>query len=1045
MVLSDLSVKRPVLGTVLNLLIIAFGLVSFFGLPLRELPDVDQPIVSVDVSYRGASAPVVETQITRVIEDQLSGIEGIKSISSSSRDGRSSVNIEFALNRSLEEAANDVRSAVARAQGALPRDADEPVVQKTDADADPILWYAVTSNRLDRTALTDFAERTMVDRLGEIDGVASVRVFGQRPALKVLLNPDALAARGLTVTDVTNALGSQNVELPAGQVEGRQRDYAVRVNRAFQTPEEFARLPLTRAATGETVVRLGDVADISFAPEETRRLFRADGETAVGLGIVRQSKSNALAVGDRVKAEIAEIEKTLPEGVVIRLSNDSTVFIKKAIEEVWHTLIEAVVLVVLVIFLFLGTLRAAAIPAAVIPVCIIGAFGLMAVFGFTINLLTLLALVLAIGLVVDDSIVVLENAQRRTDLGEPAPVAALRGAKQVAFAVIATTAVLVAVFLPLLFVGGYVGRLFIELAVTVAGVVVISAFASLSLTPLMCSLLLKPVGQSGPLHRFVSGALDAVRRSYGHSLRAAIAAKPVVFVLFAAVIGGGWFLFKQLPSELTPPEDRGNIQVTMSAPEGSGFDYSRRVHEEAEHILMEYRENGEAQRVLAVLPGFGDQGSNRFSSGFFRLYLADWEDRDRSAAKIADEINRKLADLPGAVFRAGARGGLQGGRSGDDVSIVLIGDSYEDLAQVADRVIAKARNYSGIVRPRSDYEPNSPRVLINLNRERAAALGVSAEAVGRTLEATFGAARVGTVTDRGEEYDVLVQARRSDRTEVGDLANKYVRSDRTGELIPLSSVVSVQTLGDTAQRPRLARRAAVTISASLASGTTLGQALDWLETNARAEIGEQPISIEYSGAAKQFKDSTGAILFAFGLALLVVFLVLAAQFESFVHPLIIMVTVPLAVAGGFFGLFMFNQSLNIYSQIGSIILIALAAKNGILIVEFANQLRDEGRTVREAILEASDLRLRPVLMTSVATVVGALPLVLTSGAGAESRLAIGVVVTFGVAFSTLFTLFVVPVFYDVLARFTRSPEARAKTIEAYEAEEGGVSSTVPAE
>jgi len=1045
MVLSDLSVKRPVLGTVLNLLIIAFGLVAFIGLPLRELPDVDQPIVGVDVGYRGASAPVVETQITRIIEDQLSGIEGIESISSSSRDGRSSVNIEFSLSRDLEEATNDVRSAVARAQGQLPRDADDPVVQKTDADADPILWYVLTSDRLDRTQLTDFAERMFVDRLGEIDGVANVRVFGQRPALKVVLDPDALAARGLTVTDVTAALGSQNVELPAGQVEGQERDYAVRVNRAFQTPEQFARLPLTRAVSGQAVVRLGDVAEISFAPEETRRLFQGDGETAVGLGIVRQSKSNALQVGDQVKAEIAELQKTLPEGMVLRLSNDSTVFIKKAIEEVWHTLAEAVVLVVVVIFLFLGSLRAAAIPAAVIPVCIIGAFGILAVFGFTINLLTLLALVLAIGLVVDDSIVVLENAQRRADLGEPPPVAALRGTRQVAFAVIATTAVLVAVFMPLLFVGGYVGRLFIELAVTVAGVVVLSAFASLSLTPLMCSLLLKPVGESGRLHRIISSGLDALRRSYAASLRAAIAAKPAVFGLFGAVVLGGWFLFEQLPAELTPAEDRGNISVIMQAPEGSGFEYSRRAHEQAEAVLLEYLKTGEAQRVLAVLPGFGDQASNRFSSGFFRLYLAEWEDRERSANEIADEINRKLSNIPGAVFRAGARGGLQGGRGGDDVSIVLIGDEYEQLSAVADRVIDRARAYGGIVRPRSDYEPNSPRVLINLDRERAAALGVSAEAVGRTLEATVGSARVGTVTDRGEEYDVLVQAARDDRSSVADLTNKYVRSQRTGDLIPLSQVVSVQTLGDTAQRPRLARRAAVTISASVASGTTLGEALEWLETTARQEIGDQTIDIEYAGAAKQYKDSTGAIVFAFGFALLVVFLVLAAQFESFIHPLIIMVTVPLAVAGGFFGLYMFDQSLNIYSQIGAIILIALAAKNGILIVEFANQLRDEGKSVRDAILEASDLRLRPVLMTSVATVVGALPLVLTSGAGAESRISIGVVVTFGVSIATLFTLFVVPVVYDVLARFTRSPEATAKKIEAYEAQEGKGGAPVPAE
>lgn len=1043
MVLSDLSVKRPVLGTVLNLLIVAFGAIAFFGLPLRELPDVDQPVVSVDTSYRGAAAQVVETQITRVIEDQLSGIEGVESISANSRDGRSSVNIEFSLGRNLEEAANDVRSAVARARGALPDDADEPVVQKTEADADPILWYVVTSDRLDRTALTDYVERTMQDRLGEIDGVASVRVFGQRPALRVWLQPEALAARGLTVTDVTRALSTQNIELPAGQVEGQQRDYALRVDRAFHSPADFARLPLTRAAEGAAVVRLGDVARIELAPEEARRVFNGDGETAVGLGIVRQSKSNALAVGDRVKETIAEIQKTLPEGMEIKLSFDSTLFIARAIDEVWHTLIAAVVLVVVVIFLFLGSFRAAAIPAAVIPVCLIGAFAILGVFGFTINLLTLLALVLAIGLVVDDSIVVLENAQRRVDLGEPPVVAALRGSRQVAFAVIATTAVLVAVFLPLLFLGGYVGRLFVELAVTVAGVVVISAIAALSLTPLMCSLMLQPVQKGGAINRWVTRGLDAVRRSYAASLGAAMAAKPMVMGLFAVLLAGGYFLFTALPGELTPPEDRGRVSVNMTAPEGSGFVYSKRYVDEAERRLMKYKENGEARSILTVFPGFGDQASSRFSSAFFIVNLNEWENRNRSANAVADGINRELSDIPGAVFRAGARGGIQG-RGGDDVSIVLVGDEYEPLAEVAARVLDRAQTYAGIVRPRVDYEPNSPRVLIMLNRERAAALGVSAEAVGRTLEATMGTVRAGTITDRGEEYDVLVQADRRDRTEVADLQNKYVRSDRTGALIPLSAVVDVETRGDTSERRRLGRRAAVTVSASVAAGTTLGEALQWLESTAREEIAERPIDVAFTGSAKQLKDSTGAILFAFGFALLVVFLVLAAQFESFIHPLTIMITVPLAVTGGLFGLFILDQSLNIYSQIGLIILIALAAKNGILIVEFANQLRDEGRSVRDAILESSDLRLRPVLMTSVATVVGAIPLVFTSGAGAESRVAIGVVITFGVSIATLLTLFVVPVVYDLLARFTRSPEAVAKKIDAYEAGEGAAGA-LPAE
>ncbi len=1033
MMISDLSVRRPVLATVMNILVIVAGAIAFFSLPLRELPDVDRPIVSVDATYRGASAQVVETQVTRIIEDQLSGIEGIDLITATSRDGRSSVNVEFKLERDLEDAANDVRNAVARARANLPADIDEPVIQKTDADADPIIWFSLQSNTLSQLELTDYAERNIVDRVAVIDGVANVRIGGsQKPAMRVWLDPNALAARQLTVDDVENALRSQNVELPAGYVQGQGRDYSLRVERSFQTPEEFARMPIGTSIDAP-VVRLGDVARVEIAPEERRRIFRADGNSAIGLGIVRQSKSNALEVGERVKAEMERIGPSLPPGSRIVVNSDSTVFIDKAIEKVYHTLIEAIVLVVVVIFLFLGSARAAAVPAAVIPVCLVGAFAILAMFGFSINLLTLMALVLSIGLVVDDSIVVLENVQRRVDEeGEPAAVAALRGSRQVAFAVIATSAVLVAVFTPLIFVGGYVGRLFIELAITIAGVVLISAFAALTLTPMMCSKMLRPVGQGTWLNRQVDKGLNALRRSYRASLEAALSASAPVIVVFVLCVAGAGLLFTKLSSELTPLEDRGNISVTMQGPEGAGFEYSRRVMEEAERILMSYKESGEAYRVMIVAPSFGDQSSNRFSSGFARVFLEDWSKRERAGSEIVAEMNRRLGEIPGAIFRVRMQDPFQTGGGGEDVSLVLGGSDYAPLGAIAQRIIAKLRDNPGFIRPRSNYEPNSPRVLVDIDRERAAALGVSVESVGRTLEATMGERRVNTFTDRGEEYYVFVQAERDERSDIADLTNKFVRSDRTGQLIPLSSVVSFKNVGDSAERRRLNRNAAVTISASLAPELTIGDALAVLEDLAREEIGDQNVQIDYSGASKQYKDSSGAIFAAFAFALLVVYLVLAAQFESFIHPLVIMLTVPLAVLGGLFGLYLFGSSLNIYSQIGIIILIALAAKNGILIVEFANQLRDSGRSIRDAVLEASDLRLRPILMTSVATVVGAVPLMTGTGAGAESRETIGVVIVFGVSVATLLTLFVVPVFYNLLARFTRSPEATSREIEAFE-------------
>jgi len=589
--------------------------------------------------------------------------------------------------------------------------------------------------------------------------------------------------------------------------------------------------------------------------------------------------------------------------------------------------------------------------------------------------------------------------------------------------------------MPLLFVGGYVGRLFVELAVTIAGVVAISAFASLSLSPMMCSKLIKPVKSSTKLSRAVDSILDALRRSYRASLEAAMNAKALVLVMFAGVILIGGFIFTQLPSELTPPEDRGNFIIQVQAPEGAGFEYTNRVMRQVEQVLLSYVQSGEAQRVMIVSPGFGDAGTNRFSSGFGRMFLANWEDRHRSGAEIETELNQRLGQIPGATVRARMQSPFQGGGGGggaDGASIVLLGSTYEQLAPVANAIMDRMRENPNFQRPRMNYQPTSPRVLVDIDRERAAALGVSVQAIGRTLEATMGSRRVNTITDRGEEYYVYMQAERDERSDIADLTNKFVRSDRTGELVPLATLVNIRTVGDSAERRRMNRQAAVTISASIPGDFAIGAAINQLEGIARAEIGEQPITIDYTGAARQYKQSTGAILFAFGFALIVVFLVLAAQFESFVHPLVIMVSVPLALAGGLFGLYLFDNTLNIYSEIGLIILIALAAKNGILIVEFANQLRDEGKSIRDAILDASDLRIRPVLMTSVATIVGAIPLILGHGAGAESRMTIGVVIFFGLLVATMLTLFVVPVFYDLLAKYTKSPEATAKEIEAYE-------------
>jgi multidrug efflux pump len=1034
MVLSDLSVKRPVLATVASLLLIAFGLIAFRTLPLRELPAVDPPIVSISTQYRGASAEVVETRITQLIEDQLSGIEGVSLVEASSRDGRSSIRVEFSLDRNLDDAANDVRAAVGRVQGRLPAGVDPPQVDKADADGDPIIWLNLTAKNMSRTDLTDFAERVLVDRLAAIEGVANVRVGGGlRRAMRVWLDPEALAARGLTADDVDAALRNQNVELPAGQLESKERDYTLRIARGYRTVEDFRKMPVGRLVEGRAPVRLEDVARVEVAPEDDRRLFRGNGENQVGLGVVRQSNANALAVARAVKAELAGIERSLPEGIGVVVAFDSTVFIEAAINKVWETMAEAVFLTLLVIYLFLGSFRAALIPAATIPVCLIATFAVLALFGFSINLITILALVLSIGLVVDDAIVVLENAQRRVDLGEPPLIAAQRGAGQVAFAVIATTAVLVSVFTPLLFTGGFVGRLFVELAVTVSAAVVISAFVALTLSPMMCSLLLRKSTKTNRVQAFVDRTFEAAKRSYRASVEASFKTPWAAGVLLVLVVLCAAFLGSKLPRELTPREDRGAIIVNATAPEGAGFEFTRRVMTDVEQVLQTYVASGEATRVLVVAPRFQDMGSNRFNGGFARVFLAPWGER-REGNAITDEMNRKLGQIPGAQIRAVMQGGFGGGPGGGgagEVSVVLAGGDYAELAAIAERVLAKARGNEGLVRARMNYEPIAPRVEIVVDREKAAALGVSVQAIGRTLEATTGLRRVGTFPEAGEEYDVLLQTDRRERRSITDLERLHVRSDRTGELVPLASVVTARTLGGADDLPRVNKLRAVTIQAGLAKGYSIGQGLDWLETAIRAEM-KPGMKIDYTGQSKQFLEAGSAIGFAFALAIVIVFLVLAAQFESFVHPLTIILTVPLAIGGGLFGLYAAGFTLNIYSQIGLIILVALAAKNGILIVEFANQLRDEGVKARDAIVDAAELRLRPILMTSIATVAGAVPLAISSGAGAESRAAIGVVIVFGVLSATALTLYVVPVVYDLLARWTGSPEARARQIEAYE-------------
>ncbi|MGD8556232.1 MAG: efflux RND transporter permease subunit [Chromatiales bacterium] len=1018
MILSDLSVTRPVLATVMSLLLISIGLVAFDRLPLREYPDIDPPVVSIDTVYPGAAANVVETRITQLVEDRVSGVEGIRTIESVSEDGRSRITIEFDIDRDVDGAANDIRDRVSGILDQIPAEAEPPDIQKVDSNEDVIMWLNLVSDRMTVPELTDYARRYLVDRFSVLDGVARVRVGGNQTfAMRVWIDRNALAARGLTVADIENALRAENVELPAGGVESLSRQFSVRVERAFNTPEQFSRLVIDRGDDGY-LVRLEEVARVERGAEEDRTFFRGNGVPMVGLGIIKQSTANTIAVADAAKAEMARVNPSLPEGMEIKQSYDTSVFVKGAIREVYKTLGIAIGLVVLVIFLFLGSVRAMLVPAVTVPVSLVATFFVLWILGFSVNILTLLALVLAIGLVVDDAIVVLENVHRRMEqFGETRLVAAYRGARQVGFAVLATTVVLVSVFVPIAFLQGDVGRLFSEFALTMAAAVIFSTFVALSLSPMLASKILPEEHRRVSLTRGVDWLFQRLRSSYGSALRFLLRHKWIVLALYLATLLGGFQLFKSLPEEYAPREDRGAFFVLVNGPEGASYRYMEEYMDEIERRLMPYAESGEAIRVLVRTPrSFG--GAQIFNSGIVIMVLNDFSQR-RPASAIMNEIRSKLSDLAGVRAFPVMRQGF-GARIQKPVQFVIGGGTYEELARWRDLLLEKIEEDNpGLTGIDWDYKETKPQLRVEIDYDRAADLGVTVGVIGRTLETMLGSRKVTTYIDAGEEYDVILEGERDAQRTPAALDNLYVRSERSGELIPLANLVHVREVADSRTLNRYNRVRAITIEANLRDDLPLGDALDYLENQVREHLPEQA-QVDFKGQSQDFRSSTGGIVFVFLLGIGVVFLVLAAQFENWVHPLVIMLTVPLAMAGALLGLKLSGQSLNIYSEIGLIMLVGLAAKNGILIVEFANQLRDRGMAFHDALLEAADVRLRPIVMTGITTAAGSLPLLLSTGAGAETRFVIGTVILSGVIAATLFTLFVIPVAYALLARRTGS-------------------------
>lgn len=1019
MILSDISIKRPVFASVISLLLIVFGLVSFSRLPLREYPDIDPPVVTIDTVYPGASAYVVESQITQLVEERIAGVEGIRFIESSSQDGRSRVTIEFSTGRDIDAAANDLRDRVSRIVDDLPTEADPPEIQKEDSNDDVIMWLNLTSEKMTVPELTDYADRYLVDRFSVLDGVSRVRVGGgQRYAMRVWLDRSAMAARDLTVTEVEQALRAENVELPAGKIESATRSFTLRLGRAFLTSEDFSQIVIKRGAD-DYLIRLGDIARVERGTEEDRTFFRGNGVAMVGLGIIKQSTANTIDVARSAKSQMESLNPTLPDGMQIRQSFDTSVFIEEAIKEVYKTLAIAIGLVILVIFLFLGSVRATIVPAVSVPVSIIASFIALNAFGFSVNLLTLLALVLAIGLLVDDGIVVLENIYRRIEEHNETPlVAAFNGTRQVGFAVIATTLVLISVFVPIAFLQGDVGRLFSEFALTLAAAVCFSSIVALSLSPMLASILLKPKRLERSSRPRIDRFYRWIRRTYRRFLGRALRWPLVVAIVFVSLLIGTYWLFNQIATEYAPKEDRGAFFVIVNGPEGATYEYMSEYMDEIEARLMPLVDNGEITRLLVRTPrSFGN--IENFNSGIVISVLEQWDQR-RSAWDIMNEVRSKLRDLPGVrafpVMRQGFGSSIQ-----KPVQFVIGGGTYQELTEWRDILMEKIEaGNPGLLGLDWDYKETKPQIEVNIDYDRAAELGVTVSAIGRTLESMFGSRRVTTYLEEGEEYDVIVEGERDLQRTPNDLESIYVRSARSGELVPLASFISLKEFADSSTLKRYNRVRALTLQANLADDLALSEALSYLETLARENLPERVI-IDYKGISQDYKSSSDSILFVFGLGIVVVFLVLAAQFESWVNPLVIMLTVPLAMAGGLFGLFLTGNTLNLYSQIGLIMLVGLAAKNGILIVEFTNQLRDRQISFLRAVLQAAEIRLRPIVMTGITTAAGAVPLILSSGAGAETRIVIGVVVLAGVISATLFTLFVVPVAYSVLARRTALP------------------------
>ena len=1005
--ISETTVNRPVFAAVLSLFVILIGLASYDKLTIREYPDIDRPVVTVTTIYTGASSKILERDVTEIIEDSLSGISGIREITSESRDELSKIRIEFTLETNLDTAANDVRDKVSRIAALLPNEADNPRIAKSDSDARAIMWIGFSSDILTSIQLNDYLDRNIVDRLSIQPGVASITIGGERKySIRIWMDPEQIASRQLTIVDVIRAIKNENIERGAGRFESSEREVGLKLDSKLKTLEEYNKIVIRHF--GDSKIILSDVAKIEIGPESERGFLRANKKSAIGLGIVRQTKSNVLDVANNIKEELDLIRPSLPESIDMSIGYDQSKFVNESIYEIRFALTVSMILVILIIYYFLSSKAATIIPAITIPISIIGTFFIIHIFGYSLNVLTFLALVLAIGLIVDDSIVVMENIKRRIENGEDNYTAAINGAKQITFVVIATTLVLVSVFLPLSFMGGKTGRLFIEFGVVLSFAVIISSFVALTLTPMMCSKLLEKDDKQSERKLFAQ-----FKRFYEASLVVSQNKPKIVYSVTVIFILLSILLFQFLPKELAPTEDRGIFIVSVNAPEGSSLDYTNNMVKKVENVLEEYVDKGEIKTVFAIVaPGFSGEPGN-VNSAFIFASLTPWENR-RHQKEIVREIFPKLISMPGAMIFTINPPSLGQSPFKTPVRFVISGTDYDQVGQWGKNIKDISEDI-GLRSARIDYKVDKPRINLKINRDSASNLGVSAEDIATTLDALYASRKVTKFSKDGLTYNVIVKADDKYLVDTSNLDNIFIKSSVTNQLIPLSNLVTNSVEATSKSLKRINRLPSVTLSSSLAPGSSLGATLDDL-SKASSDILPSSAKVSFAGASKEYYETGYKLELTILLAILVVYLVLSAQFESFRNPLIIILTVPITMTAGIYSLFVTGGSLNVYSQIGFLMLIGLIAKNGILVVEFANQLKDDGVKISKAIIESSIIRFRPVVMTTLSTLLGSIPLIISSGAGAESRFAMAIVVFGGIALASFITLYLIPALYLLIEK-----------------------------